>query len=55
MKMEKEEKKAVYEVAMQKARELIGKSESEIFLRMRENVPVRFVKRGEGMFEHVWA
>ncbi|KAE8444471.1 hypothetical protein EG329_000562 [Mollisiaceae sp. DMI_Dod_QoI] len=53
-KMGKEEKRAVYEKAMKNARGLIGKSESEIFLQMRGNVPVRFVKRGEGMLEGVF-
>lgn len=45
-----EERRVVYGRAMKIAREIIGKSESEIFLQMRGSVPVRFVRRGEGMF-----
>lgn len=54
--MGKDGKKKVYEKAMKKARELIGKSESEIFLSMAgRKVPLRFSVRGKGMFEGVFA
>jgi cytochrome P450 len=49
-KMSKEERRAVYQKAMTKARKLIFASQSEIFLQMRGNYPVRFVKRGDEKF-----
>ncbi|CZR52843.1 related to cytochrome P450 3A7 [Phialocephala subalpina] len=55
LKMRKEERRNVYEKAMNKARELIGKSQSEIFLSMAgRHVPVRFFERGGGLFEGVF-
>lgn len=48
--MGKEERRIVYEKAMQKARALVMASKSEIFLQMRGNYPVRFVKRGNEKF-----
>ncbi|KUJ13200.1 cytochrome P450 monooxygenase-like protein [Mollisia scopiformis] len=53
-KMGPKEKRTVYEKAMKKARETIAKSESEIFLKMRGTVPVRFVQRGGGLFDDVF-
>ncbi len=49
-KMSKDERRAVYKKGMNKARALIAASRSEIFLQMRGNYPVRFVKRGEEKF-----
>jgi cytochrome P450 len=50
-RMEKHERKAVYEKAMAKARKLIRESETIITLQMLGiSVPVRFVKRGEERF-----
>jgi cytochrome P450 len=49
-KMTKAEKRKLYQLAMTKARNLIAASQSEIFLQMRGNYPVRFVKRGEEKF-----
>ncbi|KAF8850616.1 cytochrome P450 monooxygenase-like protein [Acephala macrosclerotiorum] len=55
-RMDKYGKRKVYGKAMGKARELIRKSESEIFLSMTGRyVPVRFFTRGEGKFEGVFA
>ena len=49
-KMSNEERLAVYQLARTKARDLISASRSEIFLQMKGNYPVRFVKRGEEKF-----
>jgi cytochrome P450 len=49
-KMNEDERRAVYQKAMGKARALIAASQSEIFLQMRGNYPVRLVKRGEEKF-----
>jgi cytochrome P450 len=49
-KMSKEERRAVYQKGINKARNLIAASQSEIFLKMRGKYPVRFVKRGEEKF-----
>jgi hypothetical protein len=49
--MSKEERRVVYEKAMTKARRLIAASQSEIFLQVRGNYPVRFVKRGGERFQ----
>jgi cytochrome P450 len=49
-KMSKDERRAVYQKAQSKARALIAASQSEIFLQMRGNYPVKFVKRGEEKF-----
>jgi len=49
-RMSNDERKAVYQKAMTKARNLIAASQSEIFLQMRGNYPVRFVIRGEEKF-----
>jgi cytochrome P450 len=49
-KMNKEERRVVYQKGMSKARALIAASQSEIFLQMRGKYPVRFVKRGAEKF-----
>jgi cytochrome P450 len=49
--MGKEERRMIYEKAMIKARKLIAASQSEIFLQVRGNYPVRFVKRGGERFK----
>jgi cytochrome P450 len=49
-KMSEDERRAVYLKAMTKARALIAASQSEIFLQMKGNYPVRFVKRGKEKF-----
>ncbi len=49
-KMNGDERRAVYQKAMDKVRTLIAASQSEIFLQMRGNYPVRFLKRGEEKF-----
>lgn len=49
-KMSEDERRAVYQKAMGKARALIAASQSEIFLQVRGNYPVKFVKRGEEKF-----
>lgn len=54
-KMSRDERRAVYQKAMDKARNLIAASQSEIFLQMKGNYPVRFVKRGEGKFMDCYA
>lgn len=49
-KMSKDERRVVYQKGMNRARKLIAGSQSEIFLQMRGNHPVRFVKRGNERF-----
>jgi hypothetical protein len=49
-KMNKDQRREIYQKGMTKARKLIAASQSEIFLQMRGNYPVRFVKRGEEKF-----
>ncbi|KAE9375772.1 cytochrome P450 monooxygenase-like protein [Stipitochalara longipes BDJ] len=49
-KMSRDSRRVVYQKAMTKARKLIAASQSEIFLQMRGNYPVRFVRRGEEKF-----
>lgn len=53
-KMGREEKRKVYEKAMDKALGLISDSQSEIFLKMSGNYPVRFRRRGEEMFAGIF-
>ncbi len=53
--MSKDQRRTVYQKAMNKARKLIAASQSEIFLQMRGNYPVRFVKRGEEKFMDCYA
>jgi hypothetical protein len=50
-KMGKEDRRVIYEKAMAKARKLIAASQSEIFLQVRGNYPVRFVKKGGERFK----
>jgi cytochrome P450 len=50
-KMDKLERRVVYEKAMTKARKLIAASQSEIFLQVRGNYPVKFVRRGGERFK----
>lgn len=53
-KMSHQEKRALYAKAMKKAGNLIKGSQSEIFLTMRGEYPVRFVERGRERFMSVF-